>query len=722
MNQDGVASGSNFTRYGFRLNLDNKATKWLTLGLNLNYNQINETLTTTSSGLISSALSLSPEIAVKNIDGTWGGADPSNAAGQWAPVNPVAIANLVTNTDVKRQLLGGGNVQINILPGLIFKTAINTNLGYTNTLQFTPTYNLDPWHINVLNTFDDGASFNTYWGLNELLEYTKQFGLHYLDVMASHEAQAYTWKNLHANRSNFLSNDILDLNAGDPTQMGNSGGHGDGAMESWMGRINYNYAERYIFSASIRADGSSNFGLNNRWGYFPAVSAAWRISKEPWYGIKWMNELKLRVETGTTGNQGSGGVYSTMSGGVTPWGAGFMPNKYPAPNLKWESTTTYNAGLTLGFLENRIQFDGDFYVKNTDNLIMNDPLPYYMGINGSGSMNPPLVNFGSLRNTGWALSINSTNINTRTFRWTSNFNISGDKPIVTKLLASSSSSIRSAYWMNNFQQVCQVGKAPWLFYGYIQEGYFKSVDEINNSAVPWNTAQTGPLPTDASTGVWVGDVKYKDISGPNGKPDGHIDTYDLTTIGNPWPKFYGGFSNTFSYMGFDLNILLTFTYGNQIYNYQAWASSNAHNIYLGQNLLQDVINHAKIGTDANGNPYLVNPNASVPRITASANDYNGNWNRFTNQYVEDGSFLRVKNISLSYNIPKSIINKQDIIKNIQLSVSAQNIITLTKYKGFDPEVGSAVGPNVSASNQLIGVDYGHYPLTPVYSFGVNVNL
>jgi len=712
-NQNGVAQGSDFKRYGFRLNLDNNATKWLTIGLNLNYNQINETSTTTADNLINSALQLTPQIPVKNFDGTWGGSDP--ISGQYAPVNPVAISSLVTNQDVKRQFTGGGNLQINFFPGFIFKTSFNTNIGYLNTLYYMPTYNIDPWHIQNTNSMTDGANFNTYWSWNELFEYTKQLGQHNLDVMASHESQESTWKNLKGSREGFLTNTVFDLQAGDPNTATNGGGHGDWAMESWLGRINYNYAERYLFSTSIRADGSSNFGANNRWGYFPAISAAWRISKEPWYGIKWMNEVKLRGETGTTGNQGSGGIYSSMVGYPTIWGAGFMPNQYANPDLKWESTTTYNIGINLGFLQNRIQFEGDYYVKNTNNLIMQAPLPAYMGVGGSGgTLQAPQVNFGSLRNTGLAFTINSTNINTKTFTWTSNFNISGDRPIITKLNTNSSQAVRTAWWMNNYQQVCQVGKAPWLFYGYVAQGIFQSTQEINSSAVPVdNTGKR--LPTDPTNGVWVGDVKYKDLNG-----DGVITPTDQTTIGNPWPKFFGGFTNTFSYKGFDLNILLTFTYGNQIYNYQAYVNSNPHNIYVGQNCLQDVTNYARpSSTTAGDDATLLNPNASVPRINNT--DLNGNWNN-SSKWVEDGSFLRVKNIGLTYTVPKSFVKKQNIIKDLTLTISAQNVWTLTKYSGFDPEVGSAVGTNTSATAPLIGVDYGHYPLTPIYTFSVNVNL
>jgi len=727
MNQTGVAVGSGFSRYGVRLNVDNKANKWLTIGLNFNYNQTNENLSLGSGAqnsayIINSALQMTPQVPVSNFDGTYGGSDLVNGAGQWAPVNPIAIAQLITNNNVQRKLLGGGNIQINILPGLFFKTEANTNLGFTNGTVFSPTYNIDQWHIQNVNSLTSTANLNTWWMLNELLQYSHNFGKHYLEVMASHEASLSTWRSLSGSRTGFPVQNIMDLNMGSTdvplNTPGNSGGHGSGAMESYLGRISYNYAERYLFTASVRADGSSNFGANNRWGTFPSASVGWRIAKEPWWSLKAMNEAKLRFELGTTGNQGSGGVYETMQAGNTPWGTGFLLNAFANPDLKWESTMSYNGGIDLGFLQNRVQIAADYYVRKTDNLLMTAPLPAYMGTTGTGNIGAPQINFGSLRNTGWSLSITSTNIDTKNFKWASNFNISAFRPIITKLNSNSAQAFRTLPGAGNVMQIAKVGQAPWQFWGYIQDGYYTSEDDINNSAVPVdNTGTRYPINVDESKGIYIGDVKYKDING-----DGIIDTKDQTVIGNPWPKFTGGFTNTFTYKDFDLNVLLTYSYGNDILNYQQWLAAQPHNFWVSQNVLQAVTNYAQVGTDANGNAYLTNPNAFIPRLGMNG-DVNGNWNRITNRWVEDGSYLRLKNVSLTYTIPKRIIAKQNFLKNVRLSISAQNLLTWTKYKGYDPEVGAFVGSGVyGVGNQTIGVDYNHYPLTPMYSFSINVNL
>ena len=713
LNQDGIAQGSGFDRYGFRLNLDNKAYKWLTIGVNLNYNQINETVTTSNEGLIYTALSMPPDVPVKNLDGTWGGGDPTNTQDQYMPTNPIAIASLITNKNVNRQFTGGGNIQIDLLKGLIFRTSVNTNLGTTNATYYKPKYSIG-WSVNTVNQFNDNSTLSTWWALNELLQYNKQLGKHNIELMASHEAQAWTWKNLSGSRQGYLTEDVFDLNAGDPLTAANTGGHSAGAQDSYLGRLNYNYAERYMLLATIRADGSSNFGPNNRWGTFPAASAAWRIAQEPWYKLKFMNEAKIRAEWGTTGNQGNGGIYSSLKSGNSDVGQGFVPNNYANPDLKWESTTTYNAGFNLGFLQNRIQIEGDVYKKKTDNLLMSNPLPAYMGVVDMGSIGTPTVNIGALQNTGWTLSINSTNITTKEFNWSSNFNISGVQPKITKLYSESAQIYKTAWWMNNFQQISQIGQAPWQFVGYVYDGLYQSLDDIARSPVPVDNSGNR-LPVDQYNGIYVGDVKYKDLNG-----DGKIDVNDQTTIGNPWPKLFGGFSNTFSYKGFDLNILLNFTYGNDIYNYMAMRNSDTHNVWSSNNLLVDAFNYARPVVGADGSVTLSNPNTTIPRITDT--DLNGNWNRFSTHWVEDGSYLRVKNISLTYALPKRLVNRQNVIKDIRLTLSAQNILTFTKYKGYDPEVGAYVGANVYDNSQTIGVDDGHYPLTPIYTFTVNVNL
>ncbi len=425
----------------------------------------------------------------------------------------------------------------------------------------------------------------------------------------------------------------------------------------------------------------------------------------------------MRYEVGLTGNQGTGsGIYAPLNTGATPWGTGFLPSTFTNPKLQWEETNTNNIGINVGLLKNRITIEGDYFVKNTSNLIMQASLPWYMGTNGSpGSVGAPLVNTGSLQTKGWGLTIISTNVQTKNFRWESNLNISQFKTIVTSLNSDNAFIDRTSWWMNNWTQRAAIGSQPWLFRGYVEEGLFQSTAEIEKSAVPVDNSGNR-RPTDPNNGIWVGDVKYKDING-----DGKIDINDMTNIGNPWPKLTGGFTNSFSYKGFDLSILITGTYGNNIYNYIASEASNPNNINLSRNLLADATNYAKVTTETNGDPMLSNPGTSIPRMSANQISNDNNYGKITTRFVEDGSYLRLKNVSLSYSIPDKYVGYTRVIKGLKATIGVQNIYTLTHYKGYDPEIGAYVGTGSSGSNQASGIDFGRYPLTPIYTATVNVN-
>jgi TonB-linked SusC/RagA family outer membrane protein len=488
LDQDGVAEGSGFKRYGVRLNLDNKPRPWLTIGANLNINQTNENLTATNyadaaSPLIANALELTPQIPVTNFDGSWGGSDPVNGANQFAPINPIALANLITNKNMKRQFLGGLNVGITILKGLTLRSSFNGSIGNGLSTYYTPTYNIDQWHYNTNASLTTGTYSSWYWNWNQLLEYNRQIGKHNFTVMASHEAQESKYQALTAGRTGFLTNDIFDVDAGDPLTATNSGGTYPWSMESYLGRATYNYDNRYIIAATYRRDGSNNFGTDKRWGNFPSVSAAWRISQEKFFNVSFISEFKLRLETGLTGNQGdASGVYARMGTGATPWGTGFLLQNLKNPKLQWEPTTTYNIGVNLGFAKNRVTFEGDIYKKETDELLLLASLPWYMGTSGSpGSVSPPPVNIGTLKTNGWAFTINAAIIENKNFRWESNLNLSHFKTKVTGLNSDNAILERTSWWMNNWTQRSAVGYQPWLFRGYVADGLFQSVEDIEKS-------------------------------------------------------------------------------------------------------------------------------------------------------------------------------------------------------------------------------------------------
>lgn len=723
LKQDGVAVGSGFDRYSFRINLDTKPREWITIGTNLSFNQTNESITASANGLINNAIQLSPEVPVKTLSGEWAGGDRSNPAHQFAPVNPIAISSLTTNTNARRQFLGGLNLGLNLTKGLVFRTAFNTNIGYSNSTFFQPVYSIG-WAVNATARLNNGTSQNSYWNWNQLLEYTKQLGKHNIGAMVSHEAQASRWKNLGGERTGFLTNNILDLRAGNSTTASNSGDSDDWAMESYLARLNYNYDNRYILTGTFRRDGSVYFGPEKRWGSFPSVSAAWRVSQEKFFQVPFISELKLRLETGLTGNQGNSKlpIYSPLNTSPSPWGTAFLPGVYPNKALQWEETQTNNIGLNVGLLKNRVSVEFDYYVKNTDNMLLDASLPWYHGVGGTGGLVTQTLNAGLLQTKGWSFTVNTTNVSTKDFKWETNLNLSHFKSVVKSLNSETGFLDRSSWWLNQadpWSQRAAIGLEPWLFRGYIEEGLFTSIDEINKSAIPVdNNGNRIPFEDLANgiAGINIGDVKFRDING-----DGVITSDDKTYIGNPWPKLFGGFTNSFSYKGFDLSVLITATYGNDIYNFMAWENSNPNNINLGRNMMIHAFDYAKLTTDKDGNAILANPGTDVARIVSGA-QVNGNYVRQTSKWVEDGSFIRLKNVSLSYNVPTSLISRQKIVRGVRATFGAQNIATITGYSGFDPEVGAYTGANAAGGGgQAIGLDYGRYPLTPIYTFSLNVN-
>jgi len=720
LNQEGIALGSGFKRYSTRLNLDNKPKEWLSLGTNISFAQTNEQLVSGQENIISTAFQLPPNIPVTNLNGTWGaGNRTNNSAEQFTPANPIALASLVTNELTRRSLLGGINIGVTPIAGLEIRTSLNTNFGFSSSTNFVPQYELGS-NLNPVASLSEGNSTSTYWNWNQLVQYTREFGKHHITAMASHESQESNYKNLSGSRRNFLVEEVIDLELGAAEGATAGGGQGTWAMESYLARVNYNFADRYIVQAAVRADGSVNFGPENRWGYFPSLSAAWKISEESFFNVPVINDLRLRYEIGLTGNQGgSGYIFGSLAPGTVNsefGGTGFLAGRYANPRLQWEETKTNNFGLNLSLFENRVQFEADYYIKDTDNLLMDAPLPWYMGTEGTGAIGRPQVNLGALQNKGWSFAINTVNINKGNFKWDTNLNLSHFKTKVKALNTENAQFNRTSWWMDDWTQRTVVGQSPWLFYGYIEDGIFQDIADLENSALPANN--NGEELLIAENSIWVGDVKYKDVNN-----DGIINGLDMTFIGNPWPKLFAGFTNTFSYKGLDLSVLITSTYGNDIYNYTRYVNSNPNNVNLGQNLLASAFDYAKVGypeDDADRErPYLLNPGTTVARMAAQ--DENDNYNRHTSKYVEDGSFIRLKNVTLNYNLPATLLARQKFFKGARVGVSAQNIATITGYSGYDPEVGAYVGRDASTGNQAIGVDNGRYPLTPVYSVNVGVD-
>lgn len=699
--QNGVAVGSGFTRNSVRLNLDNQTRSWLKIGTNLNVSQSKEIVNTSNSDILNIAIGQNPSIPVKNPDGSWGG--PVNTQFQYT--NPVALASVNDNHNQNITFNGGGYVDINILKGLVFHTEANTYVQNYNQYVFNPSYTFGGYNnTTTVSTRTRGQSY--WWGVNERLQYDTKIQKHYFKIMAGHEAQKNGYESLFGQRNGYLVNTITELSAGSTVNEINSSSKGASTKESYFGRVNYVFDDKYILQGTYRGDASSNFGPNYKWGYFPSVSAAWRITQEKFmHKIEFINDLKLRAEYGISGNENAGGYYATLTAIPTPFGGGtgFLPDVFSNTNLHWEKDKTYNLGFDLSMFNNRVEVIADFYKKEMSDLLIKNDHSIYLGgaVNWDvGSMQWPYTNVGKMQDKGFGITINTVNVN-KPFAWKTSANFSLDRNKITHL--DQNTPINTIYKTSSFATLSQVGQPAAMFTGYIAEGIFKDIADIQNHAV--QTSTSGVMTINPSTGTWVGDIKFKDLNN-----DGVIDEKDRTVIGNPWPKFTAGLNNSFSYKNFDLNIFLYASYGNQVLNFMRFRNEQTGGTAVYSNLYRSVANFARpSNVDASlTTAVLTNPGYQIARIAPG--DPNGNA-RASQWYIEDGSYLRCKNISLSYNIPHKALTKVGFIKGLKVSVNVQNAFTITGYKGLDPEVGQN-GP------LMYSVDDGRYPNTRMYSFNL----
>lgn len=715
LSQEGIAIGSDFERFSARVNMDNKITKWLSTGLRASVAQTTQNNTIDSGNIIRTAIEQLPDTPARNPDGSWG-AQAENMYGTYFS-NPVAEALMRENYNRGLQMYVDFFTDVTLWKGLVFRAEYAGNYYYSNTYQYTPSY--DYGHYVQSSTGSRGANNGSNWTLKTYLTYNGTFGKHNVSVMAGHEAQENSYETLYASRDNYLFNTIHELNMGDSSTAKNSSGRGSSAIESYYGRLNYGYDDRYLATFTVRGDGSSSFGPANRWGVFPSMALAWKINNEKFLkGVKWLNNLKLRLGWGLVGNQ-SASSYAygvTMASAASIWGTGFYAGNYPNDKLKWEETRAWNAGLDLNLFDNRVEFIFDTYLKNTDNLLMRASLPSYV----TGIITSPWVNAGAMENKGAEFTLNTVNISKKDFTWRTGITISFNKNKITKLYTETA-GLSGTVDGSQTLTYSTVGQPVGQYYGYKVVGMFKEESDFyqrdadgnflldkNGNRLPVALPENQHIAKDE---VWVGDYIFEDLNG-----DGVIDEQDRTYLGNPEPKFSYGFNNTFTYKGFDMNIFINGVYGNKLVNLFRQDFTNP---MRNSNLLKEAtgIAHVELIDPAQPeeiwNVHVSNPeSATVQRLnTADGNDNN----RMSSRFVEDGSYLRIKNISLGYTFPQKWTRKWHI-ENLRVYMNIQNAFTFTKYKGYDPEVG-AYNYNVL----LRGVDYARYPSQRIYTVGLNLS-
>lgn len=728
--QNGTIIDSHFGRYSFRANLDAQLKKWLKLGMNATYSETNESLKLADSdeGLISYSLTTPPDIQIYNIDGGYSSVSKEG----FANPNPIALAKLDDILLDRQTLNGSVYADVTFLKNFVWHSQLGFNIGASKADTYNPKVDLGPWNRSQ-NQSRIQKNSNKYWSLSNYLTYTNQFGKHSISAMLGQEM----WESKYDYTSVFNTNlpsDIIHnpaLGTGDP-QIGN--GWGSSAMASFFTRETYNYDDRYLATYTYRYDGSSNFGPNKRWAGFHSLAVAWRFSNEEFVKEAigdWLSNGKLRVGWGQTGNAGIGGYLwgSSMSVMATGLGTSYRPKNLKNLDIKWETQEQWNVGLDLGFLNNRLNFTFDWYSKESKDMLMQLNLPSIMGTSGNESsvLSAPWGNYGDISNKGFEVSINAKPIVSKNFEWSTDFNISFNKNEL-RSLSGSTALLGYGQW-NDVVSRTVPGQSLFRFYGYEVEGIYKDFNDIINS--PVNTMQqNNPIITNADgTKSWnpdpskysrtnttfVGDIKYKDVNN-----DGVIDENDKTDLGSPFPKFTFGFNNTFRYRNFDLNIFINGVCGGKVGNYMKMKLTQMNTVWSNQ--LKSVDSRARL-MPADGNTadrwfddvsrvVVSNTDAALPRATLNDPNNNDAW---SSRYIENGSYLRLKSLTLGYTFDRKLIQKIGLT-NLRLSLNATNLFTITGYDGYDPEVG--ISP---ASANVYNLDNGRYPSPTTFSLGLDVS-
>lgn len=727
LDQDGIGLGSNFRRATFRANFDTDITSWLKIGVNAAYTHHKQITTMDDSGLINTALNQRPDIPAFNPDGSFGFMEKDDNNTYYS--NPLFEAMMRENYNTASKFYYNAFVNINPVKGLNLRAEYGGDISRGNSYYFCPDYQYGTVVVESQST--RSSSKNDYWSLKTYATYDIDFlKKNHLQIMAGHEAQHGSWENLSGSRKGFISDAIHNLDVGDATTATNSNGGSAWAIESYFGRINYNFDNRYLLTATIRSDGSSNLGPNNRWGTFPSVALAWRINNENFMkSVNWLSNLKLRLGWGIVGNQNVGtyAYGTTMRNTVTAWGTGYYPGNYSNPDLKWEQTDSYNIGLDMAFLSNRIEFIVDAYLKKTKNLLMQASLPAYIIDSENVGMSAPWVNVGGMENKGIEFTLNATPISNRNVTWSTGLTISVNRNKLTKLY-SDDAEIYGKIGDGVYTRSA-IGEPVGQYFGYNVIGMFTCEDDFYRRTpdgefyldeygkrveVARPADSNGNMYPIAENSIWVGDYIFEDVNN-----DGIINEKDRKYIGDSNPKFTFGFNNVISYRNFTLSFFLNGSVGNKVYNFvRAWHTDPMG--YGGK--YKEVSQFARVekidpaGENMISNVHVTNASSAVVQRVSSAGMNNNDNNRFSSRFVEDGSYLRLKNISLSYDFNRNWLRKAKI-SSLQLYVNVQNAFTITKYKGYDPEIGAS-GQNVL----LQGIDRGRYPSQRIYTVGLKLEL
>lgn len=679
--QNGIIKNTNYHRYNLRSNLNHQLNKRISISSNIALSYSYNRRSTGDGNIYSpwvNALKASPDYAIYAEDGTYNNVNASL-------YNPVNLTENQEQTTKKYRAIINLRGNVNILPGLDYHIGLNGDYNILHEYGYFP--------INSIQGATSKGEASDYRGFSftQLIEHTLTYehtwGQLKLNALAGYSYQKTKLDNANVKGINFLSPSLKYLVSAGQINGGSSSVE-EYALQSLFSRFNFNYADTYLLELSIRSDASSKFSKSHRVGYFPAASAGWRISNESWFPrtCQAISDVKLRASIGLTGNQEGIGSYayqSTYEGSAdydnNPGLS--LPDEKPNADLTWEKTLQYGVGVDVSLLCHRIDLSFDWYKKDTHDLLLTHSINSISGYSSQTS------NVGSITNTGIDLSITSHNL-TKAFKWDTQVNLSWVKNKVTAL-ANGNTDVETGYC-----NILRVGEPMAAFYLIKEEGIYQSKEEIlaqKNGQELWDS------------GIRPGDVKYYDKNG-----DGKINDDDRIVSGSPFPKVYGSVSNTFRYAGFDLMIDLQYSLGAKLY--AGWKAGD-HGL-------------GNLGGDDNGYNILKeewdnrwtesNHSNTTPRAIASGTAFENNTLDYTTRYLENANFLRIRNITLGYTLPKALTQRIGISR-LRVYGTASNLYTFTSYDGFDPEV--CVFPDRATYR---GYDMGSVPRLRSFVFGINV--
>lgn len=672
LDQSGIVKSVNYRRFTFQSNSDAQVLKWLKFSNNITFSA-----DTKKSGSynIGDALKALPIYPVKNEDGSWSGPD-GNSEWYGSTRNPIGPTELNKSQTDGYNFLANLTAELTFTKWLKFKSTFGYDAKFWFIDNFTPKYNWKPTPTEETSRYkSDNKSFTYLWDNYFLFDHTFA-EKHRVGLMAGMSAQWNTNDYLNAQKNVFMFDNVHEMDNGEE-MYAIGGNETEWALLSYMARVNYSYEDRYLLTATIRRDGSSRFGKKHRWGTFPSVSVAWRASQEKWFPKNdYINDLKVRAGYGVTGSQASVGNYSYLASyntSVYPFGissgnqTALVSSTLANPYIHWEEVAQTNIGFDASLFNSRVMFSFDAYLKETRDMLVKASIPITSGFEDTTTT---YTNAGKVRNQGIEMSLHTINL-TGELGWETNLTATYNKNKIKDL----NSDV--PYYINqiNNSYVTMLAKDYPInvFYGYVTDGIFQNQSEVNTHAV-----QPGAEP---------GDIRFRDLNN-----DGVINDSDRTVIGNPNPSWLFSMNNSLSYKGFELSVFLQGIAGNKIYN-----ANNIDNTGMAAayNQTTDVLKRWQGEGTSN----------SMPR--AVFGDPNQN-TRVSDRFVENGSYLRLKNITLSYTFPKQWLQKAQI-ENARLSLSCENVATITGYSGFDPEVG------------INGIDQNRYSISRTFSLGLNFN-